>query len=312
MVRTHVVQNLFAFYQNEGKTLHTAKKELLDSFASTYSLYILLFDFVNELTAYAQERLEQSAAHARATHAYCPSNRRFIDNRFAKQVFDNKTVRHFMEEQKMGWDAGLTAVSSVYKQLLDTPFYAEYMEADEVTYEDDKRIWRRIFAELLPENEALLSALEEMEVALDFSNWTTDIDVVLSFVVKTVKRFKEEAGADQELLPMFDTEDELAFATDLFVKAVEHHDEYDGLVVTHLKNWDADRIAYMDKIILQTALTEILCFPEIALEISFNEYLEIAKEYSGNKSHIFINGIMTEILRELIHDNKLHKAAMLR
>jgi N utilization substance protein B len=158
----------------------------------------------------------------------------------------------------------------------------------------------------------LQTALEEMELVLDQNYWTQEIDIILSYVVKTIKRFKQTNGDDQPLLQMFDSEEEVNFAKDLLRLSIEKHEEYNELVVSHLKNWDADRIAYMDKIILQTALTEILNFPDIALEVSLNEYLEIAKEYSSEKSHIFINGILDEILRKYKQENNLLKAMMLR
>lgn len=151
-----------------------------------------------------------------------------------------------------------------------------------------------------------------MELVLDQNYWTQEIDIILSYVVKTIKRFKQTNGDDQPLLQMFDSEEEVNFAKDLLRLSIEKHEEYNELVVSHLKNWDADRIAYMDKIILQTALTEILNFPDIALEVSLNEYLEIAKEYSSEKSHIFINGILDEILRKYKQENNLLKAMMLR
>ena len=126
------------------------------------------------------------------------------------------------------------------------------------------------------------------------------------------KRFEEANGADQPLLPMFDNESELDFAKQLLTAALDHHEEYEQMIDGHLKNWDASRIAYMDRIILEAALAEMINFPEIALEVSFNEYIELAKEYSSEKSHVFINGILNEILTELKRENKLLKAVNLK
>ena len=186
------------------------------------------------------------------------------------------------------------------------------MSEPDCTYEDDKKIWRKIFETIIPGNEAFIDALDAMEVALDGANWTTDVDIVLSYVIKTIKRFKEDSTPDQELLPMFDKDEELRFANDLLRYAVQGHEEYEQLINAHLKNWDADRIAYMDRIILEVALAEILNFPNIALEVSLNEYIELGKEYSGEKSYLFINGILNEILREMKHDNSLVKAVTLK
>ena len=307
MVRTRVVQTLFAYYKDPEKTVTTARKELRKSFADTYDLYFILLAFVNELTAFAQRQLEEQVARARATHSNWQPNRRFTENRLAQQLFDNRALRKRMEEQHLSWDSGMQAVSDTYRQLTDSEFYRQYMEAKECSYEEDKRLWRHIFQYLLPDNEVLMDALDEMEVVLDKSNWTTDADVIISYVIKTIKRFKEDSTPDTPLLEMFDNEDEVQFAMDLLEKALKGHEQFEQLINSHLKGWEAERIAYMDRIILETALAEITGFEQIALTVSLNEYIELAKEYSGEKSYMFINGILTEILRELKNNGLLVK-----
>lgn len=312
MVRTRVVQTLFAYYKNPGKTMLSTRKELLKSFADTYDLYFTLLDFTNVLTAYAQQQMDEQAARAKATHTFWSPNKRFVQNRFAQQLFDNRALRSRVEEQHLSWESDMTAVATIYKELTEKDFYKDYMVAAEYTYEDDRNLWRKIYQHLLPENAALHDALNEMEVVLDKTNWETDAEIVLSYVAKTVKRFNEQSLPDTELLPMFDDESELQFATDLLQKTIEGHAACEELINSHLKGWDADRIAYMDRIILETALTEIMSFPQIALTVSMNEYIELAKEYSGDKSYMFINGILTEILRELQREGKLLKAEVVK
>jgi len=307
MVRTRVIQTLFAYYKDGDKTVTTARKELNKSFADTYDLYFALLDFANELTAYAQKQMEDQIARARATHSNWTPNRRFVRNRLAQQLFDNRALRSRVQEQRLSWDTGMPAIADTYKRLVESPFYREYMEAEKCTYEDDKRVWRLIYQNLLANSPALEDALDEMEVTLDKANWTTDADVVLSYVIKTIKRFREDSTPDTPLLEMFDNEDEVQFATRLLEKAIEGHEQYEQLIDAHLKGWDADRIAYMDRIILETALAEILEFEDIALTVSLNEYIELAKWYSGDKSYMFINGILTEILREMRNEGKFFK-----
>ena len=312
MVRTRVVQTLFAYYQDPDKTLLSARKELNKSFADTYDLYFTLLDFANELTAHAQRVLEEQKARSRATHTMFNPNRRFIQNRLAQQIFDNSALRSRVQEQHLSWESSLQAISDVYKRLTESDFYIQYMNAESCTYEDDKRVWRQIYQYLLADNEVFYDALDEMEVVLDKSNWVTDADIVLSYVIKTIKRFKEDSTPQTPLLEMFDNDEEANFASTLLLKAIEGHEEFEQLINSHLKGWDADRIAYMDRIILETALAEIMSFEDIALTISLNEYIEIAKEYSGDKSYMFINGILTEILRDLKHQGKLFKAETLK
>lgn len=312
IVRTRAVQTLFAYYNDGDKTSLTAEKDLLHSFSDSYSLYMLLLDFINELTRYADDQITQARARAKVTHTIYEPNLRFVENTFAQQVSENRTLRHYIEQEKLSWDMGMMAVEDIYRKLQDAPFYKEYMFAKEVSYEDDKVLWRKIFTELMTDNEVFYTALEELELALDAANWTTDADYIISFVIKTIKRFQEKKGADQELLPMFDSEKEVEFAKNLLLSAIEHHDEYTAMIDAHLKNWDANRIAMMDRIILTTALAEIMTFPDIALEVSFNEYIELAKEYSSDKSYIFINGILNEIMLDLKRNNKLPKAVLLK
>ena len=299
MVRTRVVQTLFAYYKDGEKTLLTARKELQKSFADTYDLYFALLDFANVLTAYAQRQLEEQIARARATHSNWTPNRRFVNNRLAQQLFVNNALRKRVAEQQLSWDTGMTAVSDTYKKLTESDFYRQYMAAETCSYEDDKRLWRQIYQHLLVNSEVLADALDEMEVTLDKANWTTDADIVISYVIKTIKRFKEDSGADMPLLEMFDKEDELAFALRLLERAIKEHDNSELLINKHLKGWEADRIAYMDRVLIETAIAEILEFDEIALTVSLNEYIELAKTYSGDKSYMFINGILNEILRDL-------------
>lgn len=307
MVRTRVIQTLFAYYKDGDKTPLTAKKELLKSFSDTYDLYVLLLDFVNQLTTYAEEQVQQAEQRAKVTHQSYTANRRLVNNGLAQVVFNNHQIRNYIQNNQLSWDAGMSAVSAIYKQLQDMPWYQEYMAAPECDYEADKRLWRRVY-EMMIGNEQLESALEEMEVVLDRQNWTVDMDLVLSFVIKTIKRLDQETGADQDILPMFAKEEELQFAKDLLRYAIEEKPRYEALIDSHLRNWDAQRIAYMDRIILQTALAEIFHFPDIALQVSLNEYIELSKEYSSDKSYTFINGVLTEILRDERRQGTLTKA----
>ena len=183
-----------------------------------------------------------------------------------------------------------------------------HIKEENPTYEDDKRIWRKIYSSLLLNNDDLSNALEDMEIALDFQGWTNEVDLVLTYIDKTIKRFAEENGDEQVLLEMFNSEDELNFAKDLLRLVIENASEYKQLIANSLHNWEAERIAYMDHIILITAITEISHFNNIALEISMNEYIELAKEFSGEKSYTFINGILNNIVGQLKRENKIFKS----
>lgn len=307
LVRTKVLQTLFAFYKDGDKTPLTARKELLNSFSSTYSLYMTMLAFADELVTYAEEQIAENKQRAIITHQEYVPNYRFVQNKVSRDLFNNRRLRNYIEENHLRWDTGMNGVIAIYKQLLQAPFYQEYMQLESPTYEDDKKLWRKIYGTLLIGNEDLYSALDEMEVALDQHGWTIDIDQILTYIVKTIKLFKEENGDEQPLLEMFDSEEELAFAKDLLRLTIENADEYRALIAKSLHNWDAERVAYMDQIILLVAISEIVNFNNIALEISMNEYIELSKEYSSDKSYQFINGVLNNVVKELHKDNVLFK-----
>ena len=307
LVRTKVVQTLFAHYSGVDHTSLSARKTLLNKFSSTYSLYMMMLSFADELTTYAEEQIAENQRRATVLHQTYNANRNFVNNRIAQQLFNNRRLRNYMENEHLRWDVGMSAVESTYKLLIDMPFYKEFMELEAPTYEDEKTLWRKIYGTLLLESEELISALEEMEVALDHEGWTTDIDMVITYVIKTIKRFKASDGDELPLLDMFGSEEELTFAKDLLHWSIEQSEENKSLIAKSLQNWEADRVAYMDQIILLVALAEIRNCNEIALEISMNEYIEIAKEYSSDKSYVFINGVLNRIVNDLRADNQLFK-----
>ena len=307
LVRTKVVQTLFAHYKGSDHTSLFARKTLLNKFSSTYSLYMMMLSFADELTTYAEEQIAENQRRATVLHQTYNANRNFVNNRIAQQLFNNRRLRNYMENEHLRWDVGMSAVEYTYKMLIDSPFYKEFMELEAPTYEDEKTLWRKIYGTLLLESEELTSALEEMEVALDHEGWTTDIDMVITYVIKTIKRFKASDGDELPLLDMFGSEEELTFAKDLLHWSIEQSEENKSLIAKSLQNWEADRVAYMDQIILLVALAEIRNCNEIALEISMNEYIEIAKEYSSDKSYVFINGVLNRIVNDLRADNQLFK-----
>lgn len=307
LVRTKVVQTLFAMHSGSDHTALSARKTLLNKFSSTYSLYMMMLSFADELTTYAEEQISENKKRAAVLHQTYKANTNFVNNRVAQQLFNNRRLRNYMENEHLRWDTGMSAIEATYKALLDAPFYKEFMSLEAPTYEEEKTLWRKIYSQLLLESEDLCSALEEMEVALDHEGWTTDIDMVITYVVKTIKRFKETDTDELPLLEMFAGEQELNFAKELLQYSIDQVEENKVLIAKALQNWEADRVAYMDQIILLVALAEIRNCNEIALEISMNEYIELAKEYSSDKSYVFINGVLNRVVNDLRAENKLFK-----
>ena len=307
LVRTKVVQTLFAHYSGVDHTALSARKTLLNKFSSTYSLYMMMLSFADELTTYAEEQISENQRRATVLHQTYIANRNFVNNRVAQQIFNNRRLRNYMENEHLTWDVGMSAIEITYKKLIDTPFYKEFMALQAPTYEDEKNLWRKIYSTLLLDSEDLCSALEEMEVALDQEGWAVDMDMVITYVIKTIKRFKATDEDELPLLDMFGSEEELDFGKNLLQWSMELAEENKNLIADALQHWEADRVAYMDQIILLVALAEIRKCNEIALEISMNEYIEIAKEYSSDKSYVFVNGVLNRVVNDLKAKNQLFK-----
>ena len=297
-----VVQIIYAYYQNGGKNIDTAEKELFFSLAKAYDLYHYLLMLMVEVNRIA-ERAGETAQNGynRILGGEKPGTK-FVDNRFIRQLEVNKQLLEFRENQKKSWANEEDFVRSLYKKILETEYYREYMASEESSYAQDRELWRKIYKNLICNNEDLESLLEDMSLY-----WNDDKFIVDTFVLKTIKRFEEENGADQELLPEFKDEDDRDFAHRLFRNTLLNADYYRKLVSENTKNWEFNRIALMDLVIMQIALAEIVTFPNIPLSVSLNEYVDIAKIYSTPRSGAYVNGLLDVIAKRLIAEKKITK-----
>ena len=302
LIRLKIVQIVYAYYQNGGKNLDTAEKELFFSLSKAYDLYNYLLLLMVEITRQAERK--QSAAKNKllpTTEELYP-NTKFVDNRFIAQLEVNKQLLEFSETQKKTWENESEFVKRLCDKIMDSDIYKEYMECETSSYEEDRELWRKIYKRIIFNNEELDQVLEDQSLY-----WNDDKEIVDTFVLKTIKRFEEKNGADQELLPEFKDEEDQDFARRLFRRTILNAEYYRHLISENTRNWDLDRVALMDIIIMQIALAEILSFPNIPVSVTFNEYLEIAKLYSTPKSASFINGTLDAIVNTLVNENKLMK-----
>ncbi|MBR0503093.1 MAG: transcription antitermination factor NusB [Paludibacteraceae bacterium] len=303
LLRMKVVQVLYSYYKNQKETndFAAAQEELMFSIDKTYELYHYFFQLIINITSCADKKLERKQINQEEFDL----NNKLSTNRFVAQLKQNKQLKSYLEEHEVEWlDNDSNATREIHKQIIESDLMKEYAAIANPTYEDDKELWKNIFKRIIPDSELLGKELEDLSIY-----WNDDAEIVVSFVVKTIKQFDEAQGPDQPLLPKFkDAEDE-AFAITLFKKSIYDANDYKELISKHTKNWDADRIAFLDTIIMQTALAEICNFPSIPVNVSMNEYLEIAKAYSTSKSSNFINGVLDAIVKELTNEKKITKVA---
>ncbi|MBO7266417.1 MAG: transcription antitermination factor NusB [Bacteroidaceae bacterium] len=303
LIRLKVIQVIYAYYQNGGKNVDAAEKELFYSLSKAYDLYRYLLLLMVEVTRFADRRIDNRRHKLRPTAEDLNPNTRFIDNAFMAQLAANLQLEEFAGNQKRTWDDEGDFVKNLFEKIETTEIYQEYMTKETLTYEDDRELWRKLYRSVIMQNDEIDDILEEQSLY-----WNDDKTIVDTFVLKTIKRFDPENGAEQELMPEFRDEEDKQFASRLLRSAINNAEAYRKLMGNNAKNWDMERFAFMDILVMQVALAEIMCFPGIPVSVSLNEYVEIAKMYSTPKSGGFINGMLDSIVNQLKKENKLNKA----
>ena len=301
IIRIKIVQLTYAYYQNGNKNIDTAEKELFFSLSKAYDLYNILLALIVAITRESRRRLEVLQAKAQREGRPEPSQK-FAFNRFAIQLEGNRQLMEFIETQQRPWTDYPEFVGKLLEQIEQTQIYKDYMSGNDDDYATDRELWRRLYRTLIQENEDLDQLLEEQSLY-----WNDDKEVVDTFVLKTIKRFDEKNGPRQELLPEYDSEEERDYARKLFRAAILNADEYQRYMSEASINWDFSRLAYMDVIIMQIAIAEMLTFPSIPLSVTINEFVELAKVYSTPRSSGYINGMLDAIARHLIRQHRLMK-----
>jgi len=305
LLRIKIIQILYAFYKGEGKTALMVEKELFHSLEKTYDLYYHLLNLAVLITDYASQRIESKKNKLRPSPEDLNPNTRFVDNVFIAQLRENTQLKSYLTQRKLSWVNHSEIIKELFEEITACDFYQEYMNSESVDYSADKDFWRKIFKRLILQNENLDNSIEDQSIF-----WTDDVEIVVSFIIKTIKRFEQDAGANQALLPMFKDDEDVVFAKKLLHGVLKNGAGYREIIDKHTQNWELDRIAFMDILIMEVALSELMDFPTIPINVTLNEYIEIAKNYSTDKSGTFINGVLDHIVGQLKKENKLIKVVM--
>lgn len=301
LIRVKIVLLTYAYYQNGHHNMDTAEKELLFSLSKAYDLYNYLLGLIVAITQEERRRVDIATRRAEREGTETPSQR-FAFNKFATQLEENKQLNLFMEDKKMSWENDVEAVRKLCDQIERSPLYQEYMMSDAEDYETDRELWRRIYRTLIQGNEDLDAILEEKSLY-----WNDDKEIVDTFVLKTIKRFDPANKADQELLPEYDDTEDREYALKLFRSTILNADTYQRYMSETSRNWNFSRLAYMDVVLMQIAIAEMLTFPNIPISVTINEYVDLAKLYSTPKSGGYINGMLDAIARHLVDTGRLLK-----
>ena len=302
LIRLKLIQIVYAYYQNDNKTMSATEKEFLFSLSKAHDLYNYLLLLMVAVTEYAEERLDKAKHKLAPTTEDLNPNLKFVQNKFIEQLSKNKDLLTYCKQQKRSWKDDSNSVKELYSKIIESKTYKDYMKSKESSYAEDQELWRKLYKDFVFNNETIDQSLEDMSLY-----WNDDKEIVDTFVLKTIKRFSLENAENQPLLPDYNNEEDKGFAVKLLHETLSNGADYQKMIAEHTKNWELDRIALMDIVLMQCALAEIIGFPNIPINVTFNEYLDLAKLYSSQKSSGFINGTLDTIVNRLKKEGKLTK-----
>ncbi len=309
-IRIKVMQSLYTYFLGTEKDIKIYEKKITTTFEDMYRLYIKMLASFAALTYMAEQVIETKKKLFFAKVEDLKPNRKFINNQFIEKINKNISLQKAIQHYGLSWknDIEMVYVRKMYNALTNTTTYIQYMQDNETTFEKDKVFILNLIEDFFLENEDIILYLGEIKL-----NWQVDYNDVIIMLYNTLKNFKEDQSDTLALPPLFKLSDnetvseDKIFMIDLLSKTIQHNDDYENLIKNKLQNWEIDRIATMDFILLKMAICEFCSFPNIPIRVTLNEYIEISKYYSTPKSRIFINGLLDKILDGLKADNKINK-----
>jgi len=303
------MQAIYAFQQEGPESINAGEKQLIVSLDKLYELYIYQLSLIIELSDFARTRIEENRLKQLPTPEDLNPNLRFVQNRFIHQVVNNREYLKRYASYKINWVDEEEMIRKFYNLMREDEAYISYMNKPEVTYNDEKHVVEMVILRLFSESDHLRSYFDERNIY-----WTEDFDTAVMMVDKTIKGFKESADEYTSLPTLLKDEnnvegsEDMQFVKHLYRKTLINSNELNTVISERASNWDLDRIAVMDTILIKMAITELVEFPSIPVKVTLNEYIELSKEYSSPKSKIFINGVLDKLIVEYKDKGIIKKA----
>lgn len=302
-IRIKVMQTIYAFNGSESSDLKKDEKFLLQSLDSMYDLYLAILSLLIEVQKRAEDHLDKTQKKFLATQEEKNPNSKFVNNSILCALRDNETLKDELENRKLNyWYLDFEYIEIIFKAILESKIYKDYMVTKTSSFNEDKAVIVDLFTEIIAPNEKLFDYFEDKKLT-----WVDDLPIVNTSILKLLKKCKPDAPEAFFTPSLYKDLDDKDFATELYKKTVLNTTVYNDEIANKTKNWDAERIASLDSVLLRMAICEFQKFPSIPVKVTINEYLEIAKEYSTPKSSIFINGVLDKIVKEYKTDGKLNK-----
>lgn len=302
LLRIKVLQAAYAHFKSGTGSLDKSEKELFFSIGKTYELYLSVFMLIIDLARYARGRIELARAKLSPTWADLHPNTRFVDNQLITHLENHELLSSLIRKHRISWVNNPELTRELYNHLIESDFYKTYMNEEENSWKSDKKLILQLISEIILLSPSMDYVLEEKSIF-----WNDDLEFVVNMVEKSLKKYSGNDSVPIPVFPLFKDEDDKTFVKNLFRNIILNHGEYEKMIDHHTRNWDVERIAFMDILIMELAIAEILGNDSIPTRVSFNEYIEIAKYYSTRKSSNFINGILDKVIQELKEQNRIIK-----
>ena len=303
-IRIKTFLALYAYIFSNNKELDKGERELMFSLNKVYELYITFLSVFDEIKKISQEKIENAKSKHRPTEDDLNPNLKFVNNKVFSKLNQNAQLQKDIDKMKIKWrsEAAFSVISQLYKEIKGSEEYKSYMNSGADSFNEDKNFLVTIFRNFVVNNELFHEVLEDNSIF-----WNDDLDIVALATIRTIESMSDGDSGIEALSPLFKDEDDEVYAKTLFRNSILKQTECEKLIKGQTKNWDLDRLAKADVILMNMAIIEALDFPSIPVKVTMNEYIEISKFYSTPKSKGFINGILDKIFNQLKSDGKINK-----
>ncbi|GAA3784533.1 transcription antitermination factor NusB [Corallibacter vietnamensis] len=302
-IRIKVMQAIYAFKGGESDSFDKEQKFLLFSLDNLYNLYLLQLSLLIELQKKAEDRLEKTRNKLLATKEEKNPNKKLVNNEFLLLLKNNEPLQDALNQYKItNWELDDEYVDVIFKNILASDLYKEYMQTKTSDFKEDRNFIVDVFKEIVAPNDKLFDYIEDKNLT-----WVDDLPLVNTAILKLIRKSKPSVASNYFVPKLYKDIEDKQFAIELFKKTLLNRTALNEEISGKTKNWDSDRIASIDFVLLQMSICELNKFPSIPVKVTINEYLEIAKEYSTPKSSIFINGILDKLVKEYHDEDKLNK-----
>lgn len=300
-IRVKVMQSVYAMLRSGSDNLVKEKEFLNSNIVKLYELYILNLQLLVEVQKHAKKFQEKSKKKHLATSEDLNPNKKFINNQVLQMLKNSVALKKYVEDYNLAnWNLDSEYVQIIWDQISKSSVYQKYITSEELSFADDQAFIANIFKNIIAPNEKLSEYFEDYNIG-----WSDDLPYVNTWIYKQLKTLNE--GDIFSLDKLFKDEDDYKFGRELFEKVILNHVEFEKEIKDKTPNWDIERIADLDMILIKMGICEFLKFPSIPTKVTINEYLEIAKDYSTDKSSIFINGVLDKIQKDFSHSKRIVK-----